>query len=147
MGYDRRYPPLVQSWKERAPRPTRSRAHFSRRAHGLERLCARSVVAPPPPKTWSARRFQRWLARLGCHAALRGSSAPLDTAARPLASFGGIAVVKEPKHKRRQFGTKEDIGMYFRPGGLPRPPAASLHRERPQVNIFAAPYARRRRRF
>ena len=44
---------------------------------------------------------------------------PYDTAARPLAPFGAIAITKEPKHKQRQFGTKKDVGVYLGPAVYP----------------------------
>ena len=44
---------------------------------------------------------------------------PYDIVRRPLAPFGAIAITKEPKHKRRQFGTKKDVGVYLGPAVYP----------------------------
>ena len=44
---------------------------------------------------------------------------PYDTGKRPVAPFGAIAFQREPRHRKRQFGTSRDIGIYLGPFRYP----------------------------
>ena len=97
--------------------------HAYRYAAAIENLITTTVPIAGTTKTRQAVPFAEAL------------GFPYDTGKRPVAPFGAIAFQREPRHRKRQFGTSRDVGVYL---GPLRYPSRKLH----VATLAAAGYAK-----
>jgi len=96
--------------------------HAYRYAAAMENLVTTTV---PIAGATSTRQFVPFAEALGF---------PYDAGKRPVVPFGAIAFQREPRHRKRQFGTSREVGIYL---GPLRYPSRKLH----VAMVSAAGYA------